>query len=270
MSKSTDELRDRWDAFAHLFASRIEGTTLQLARTLITQLRLGDATALLEVGAGAGGAAVVSRETLSATARHSVTDLSSAMVKIAREKLPDAVDVREANGEELPYEDASFDRYLANLNLMLVGDADRCLAEAARVLRPGGLAAWSVWGRPEHSPMFTVPPVAAERAGLTIEPSPRSNFHLGDRDALRETVAGHGFANVIAWYQPMIPAIAEAADQVDMILSTPGWALALKDQDEALCAAVRAEMIAGFEEVRARGEHAGLDALVVLARRAGE
>jgi ubiquinone/menaquinone biosynthesis C-methylase UbiE len=270
MSHSATELRDRWDAFAPIFASRVEPTTLQLARTLIEQLRLGDATALLEIGSGAGGCAVAAREVLAQNARHVVTDLSPVMVELARKQLPSDVEVREANAEELPFEDASFDRVLANLNLMLVTDPDRALASAARVLQPGGLAAWSVWGRPEHSPMFAIPPTSAERAGLTLEPPARSNFHLGNRDALREQIIGHGFEHVLAWYQPMIPAHANATDHVDMILSLPGWSLTLQDKPDELRAAVRKEMITDFEQVHARGEPIQLDALVVLARRASD
>ena len=32
------------------------------------------------------------------------------------------------------------------------------MKEAARVLRSGGIAAWSVWGRDEESPLFTTVP----------------------------------------------------------------------------------------------------------------
>ncbi len=41
------------------------------------------------------------------------------------------------------------------------------LQEAVRVLQPGGLAAFSVWGRIEESAQMTILPAAAKAVGVT-------------------------------------------------------------------------------------------------------
>ena len=56
------------------------------------------------------------------------------------------VTFQEADAEELPFADASFDAVVSNLCLHLVTDADRMLAEVRRVLKPSGRTAMSVWG----------------------------------------------------------------------------------------------------------------------------
>ena len=68
-------------------------------------------------------------------------DLSPAMLAIARrraQQLGRPVDLRPADAEHLPFADASFDTMLATLVLCSVPDERRAIAEAARVLRPGG------------------------------------------------------------------------------------------------------------------------------------
>merc|ERR1740123_2116510 len=59
------------------------------------------------------------------------------------------------NAEKLSvYADASFDRYISSLCLMLTGNAENMLRESYRVLKPQGIAAFSVWGYREKSLYF--------------------------------------------------------------------------------------------------------------------
>jgi SAM-dependent methyltransferase len=271
--RDLDELRSHWDEFAPLYAARLERSTTLLVRAACEHLRLAEAGAVLEVGAGPGAGALVLLEHLAPGARLVVTDIAPRMVELARARLPESVEVREANAEELPFADAAFDRYLANLNLMLVLDPDRALAEAHRVLRPGGLAAWSVWGRPEHSPMFTLPVLAAGRVGLTL-PQSRSNFHLGgsgeageDRAGLRARAQAHGFGRVLSWYQAMVPDTRDGDSFADFTLRMPRWQKNLAGQPADRVMAMRRELASLVDDLLARGEPIGMEALMVVAQK---
>jgi ubiquinone/menaquinone biosynthesis C-methylase UbiE len=57
--------------------------------------------------------------------------------RLSREPRP--VEVVDASAESLPFADGSFDTAVSTLVLCSVADADRALAELARVLRPGGV-----------------------------------------------------------------------------------------------------------------------------------
>ena len=60
------------------------------------------------------------------------------MLKRARQRVHDGIDLREGAAEHIPLEDASADVVVTTLVLCTVDDPARSLAEARRVLRPGG------------------------------------------------------------------------------------------------------------------------------------
>jgi arsenite methyltransferase len=64
-------------------------------------------------------------------------DPSRHLLAAGRQRRPD-LPLTQAVGERLPFPGGAFDVLLAECCLSLMGDADRALAEFARVLRPGG------------------------------------------------------------------------------------------------------------------------------------
>jgi len=69
------------------------------------------------------------------------TELSLEMLAIARnraEELSYPVDLRLGDAQQLEFEDESFDTVVCTLALCTIPDPDRAVAEAHRVLRPGG------------------------------------------------------------------------------------------------------------------------------------
>jgi SAM-dependent methyltransferase len=67
-------------------------------------------------------------------------DPSPPFVDACRASVPGA-DVRLGTAEELPFQTGSFEAALSQLVLSFVADAGRMVAEAARVVRPGGVVA---------------------------------------------------------------------------------------------------------------------------------
>ncbi len=95
---------------------------------------------VLEIGAGSGAmAAALLRRDDEPTM--TVTDFDSQMVEAASARLAefgDRVTVRQADATSLPFPDGSFDAVLSWVMLHHTGAWEKALAEAVRVLRPGG------------------------------------------------------------------------------------------------------------------------------------
>jgi SAM-dependent methyltransferase len=105
-----------------------------------------DARAVLEAGCGTGRlAARLLDGTLPADARYLGADIGSTMTALARARLRPfggrAQVIRADGTRPLPVADGLFDRFVAVylLDLLAPGDAAVMLAEARRILRPGGL-----------------------------------------------------------------------------------------------------------------------------------
>ena len=100
---------------------------------------------VLDVACGTGNASVPAAK---AGARVTGLDFAPALLEIARERASDAmveIDFVEGDAQELPFEDASFDRVLSTFGHMFAPDHARTAAEMKRVLRPGGTIAFACW-----------------------------------------------------------------------------------------------------------------------------
>jgi ubiquinone/menaquinone biosynthesis C-methylase UbiE len=122
------------------------GTTLTVTGELLAEacdLRYDEA--VLDVAAGNGNA------TLAAARRGCVvtsTDYVQALLERGRERArAEHFDVtfREADAENLPDEDSSFDAVLSTFGVMFTPDQVRAAAQLSRVCRPGGRIGLTCW-----------------------------------------------------------------------------------------------------------------------------
>jgi demethylmenaquinone methyltransferase / 2-methoxy-6-polyprenyl-1,4-benzoquinol methylase len=98
---------------------------------------------VLDVAGGTGDIAFRIVDASGGNARATVLDINGSMLAVGAERagkrgLADRVDFVEANAEDLPFEDGSFDGYTVAFGIRNVPDIAKALAEAYRVLRRGG------------------------------------------------------------------------------------------------------------------------------------
>ena len=108
--------------------------------TAVADLHEGEV--VLDLGSGAGADVLISARRVGSTGRAIGIDMTDEMLELARRNAAEAgvenVEFRKGYLEELPLPDASVDVVISNCVINLSGDKPKVLAEAARVLRPGG------------------------------------------------------------------------------------------------------------------------------------
>ena len=204
-----DFLAKKWDRNAAWYAESMQRWALTGYQTLWSNLGFEEGHSVLECGCGPADALKQCLPQLPTGVTYVATDYAPEMVKMARETLPGGIRVEQSSADDLAaFGDAAFDRYLANLCLMLVPDFDASVKEAARVLKPGGVAGVTMWGDRDLSPFFTLQPKVLKKLGIATPPtlpasgSRRSNFHVCDRgeQAVRETFLGAGFDRAVLFH----------------------------------------------------------------------
>ncbi|WP_394845548.1 class I SAM-dependent methyltransferase [Pendulispora brunnea] len=151
---------------------------------------------LLELAAGTG---VLTRALVGAFEGKTdivATDLNPAMLDHAR-ALATNLDVewRQADAMQLPFEDGAFDAVVCQFGAMFFPDKGRAYAEARRVLRPGGLFAFSVWDRIEENEFADVITTALESVFPDDAPRflARTPHGYHDRALIERDLAAGGF-----------------------------------------------------------------------------
>jgi len=106
---------------------------------------------ILEIAAGTGA---VTRQLLQDIpgAQIIATDLNPAMLEQARKAVDSPrIEWKQADGQELPFPDASFDAVLCQFGIMFFPDKAKGFSEARRVLKPGGMYCFNVWDGIAHN-----------------------------------------------------------------------------------------------------------------------
>ena len=166
------------------------------ADALAACARPAPGAAILDVGCGTG---VVARRLAAANGGGRIVglDATPAMLEVARAAAARegrAIEWRQGVAERLPFAEAEFDLVTCQFALMFFTDRAAALAEMARVLRPGGRLAVSVFQPIGRHPFY----VALDRAIRTRlgASGVAEIFALGDAAALRGSLEAAGFGAV--------------------------------------------------------------------------
>jgi len=141
------------DAFGPLTAQAIE--------PLLDAVRVKKGMSFLDIASGPGYVAAA------AAKRGAIVlgvDFSAAMVTHAQ-RLQTGVEFREGDAEALPCGSGLFDAAAMNFGILHLGEPEKALLEAHRILRRGGRFAFSVWAKPEETIGFGIVLRAVELHG---------------------------------------------------------------------------------------------------------
>jgi len=162
---------DGWQERAPHYHDRLGQVTRPATACLLDATNASPGMRLLDICCGPGHA------TAEAAARGlSVIgiDFAPAMVDEACRLFPD-LDFRVGDAEALDFHDASFDAAICGFGLLHLPDGERGIGESFRILKQGGVYAFSVWCTPEKAKLLGVvmdAVMAHADASIPLPPAP--------------------------------------------------------------------------------------------------
>jgi ubiquinone/menaquinone biosynthesis C-methylase UbiE len=228
-----------WERAAAHYGDAFGALTIQSAQALLDAVGAAGGTRLLDVASGPGFIAAAAAD------RGAIVfaiDFASAMVEAARARYP-ALDVREGDAQALPFEQSSFDAVVMNFGMLHLEQPHLAVAEARRVLRPGGRYAFTVWAAPEKAVGFGMTLRAIESFGNADVHLPQGPpfFRFSDPDETRRTLEAAGFSHIDVQPLPLTWRLP-SADALFAAMSRGGvrTAAVLRAQTPAALDAIRA------------------------------
>ena len=257
---------DGWSGKAETYAGLTGALTKRAIGPLLGAVRVSPGSRLLDVATGPG---YVAAAAVALGAEAVGVDIAPGMLEVARRENP-GIEFLHGDAEELPFADASFDAVAANFVINHLPRPERAAAEFARVLRPGGRAAFSVWDDDERNRWYGVAGEAIAAAGEAREgaipdgaPDPT---RFADPTAARALLAEAGLGGFgMEHLEFTWPAESEAALWDALLAGSVRTAARIQAQDPEGRERVRQEFLERAEEFR-RGDRLELVASVKIAR----
>ena len=243
MTITTDytELRDKqqkvWSSGDY---NKIAAITVPVSEHLVEHAGVAPGERVLDVATGTGHVA------LAAARRSAVSvgiDYVPALLDIARRRAEAEdldIEFAEADAENLPYGDATFDVVLSAIGVMFAADHARAARELVRVARPGGRIAIASW-TPEG---FVGGMLAAVGRHVSPPPGAQPATRWGVETVVAELL-GDEVTDVASVTHTVRQRFATAEDYADLFLTYygPTYSAANRLDDEGR-AALRADLVA--------------------------
>lgn len=204
-----------WEANVSEYDAAFARVTSQAIAPLLDAVVLHKGMRLLDVASGPGYVAAVAA---AQGVRVTGIDFSAPMVARARSANP-AVDFQEGDAEALAFPDRSFDAVVMNFAMLHLARPERAMTEAARVLKPAGRFAFTVWAKPDEAVGFGVILNAIQSHGkLGVQlPEGPPFFRFSDPAECDRALRNAGFLDVRVTRHPQIWRFQAADDLFDAI-----------------------------------------------------
>ncbi len=168
-----------------------------VAAELVEAAALRPGEKVLDVACGTGVVTRLAAEKVGPEGSAAGLDVNPGMLSVARSVTPSelGIDWYETSAEAMPLSDDTYDVVLCSMGLQFVPNKNAALAEARRVLEPGGRA---VLGLPGPTPPLMA--VLAECLAKHVDPKcagfVHAVFSLHEPDELRGLLSEAGFSSV--------------------------------------------------------------------------
>ena len=252
-----------WQKAAAEYDATFARASAEFAEALLDAAAIGAGDRLLDLCCGTG------LVTAAAARRGAVAmgvDFSAAMLAEARRSHPE-LRFDEGDAEALPYGDRSFDAVVANFGVHHVPRPGKAIAEAQRVLLPGGRFAFTTWALPaENIAWRLLFDAIAAHGDMRAANAPPSGGNLGTCEAVLRLLHDCGFADGRAQPARREWRVAEPSDIVRALArGTVRTAALIAAQPEAALPAIEAAVAVAAAPYRG-GDGFAVPIVAILAR----
>lgn len=234
------------EAIAPTFERRrdfVERVSAPVREWLLSELGAKAGHTVLEVAAGVGDTGFDAAAAVGEKGRLISSDFSPRMVDAARRRGGELrltnVEYRVADAADTGLDDNSVDGVICRFGYMLMPDPAAAMAEARRVLHPGGRLVLAVWGAPERNPFSTTMTMTLVEHGSLPPPDPTGSdifavaHALADPERTRALLEAAGFSAVHTEEVPVCFPLRDAEEYLAITADTAGpIGLALQALDE--------------------------------------
>jgi ubiquinone/menaquinone biosynthesis C-methylase UbiE len=221
--------------------------------TLFELARLEPGYRVIETACGTGLVTIRAAKIVTPSGTILATDLSGQMVGSTNERCLEAgyhwVTATRMDAQKLDAADREFDAAICALGLMYVPDTRAAIAEMARVVKPGGAVAVTVWGERKSCGWAEIFPIVDRQVASEVCPM---FFGLGAPNALRRQFeeAGLGEIEEVRWQETM--AFPDETALLHAMIDGGAVALAAKRFTPEGREQVETEFLQSVEESRTR------------------
>lgn len=193
-----------WDEMARPWleaAEDLEKTLRPVQDTLMQAAALGSGEAVLDIGCGTGPTLRAAAEAVGPEGHVTGVDIAPPLIKFARGRVPDTVDLIVADAQTHAFEPERFDAVISNFGTMFFADTAAAFANLRQAVKPGGRLAATVWGPPSANPYFAIPRQIIDRHVADVpppEPDTPGPMRFGEPRALMAALEASGWTVEIA------------------------------------------------------------------------
>ena len=186
-----------WDKAANYYEKSWQEQLKPAHDHLMKIANIQSGETILDIAAGTGLITFRMANMTGSTGKILATDISDEMVKIgtqhAQSKNLTNVRFERMDGENLTYEDNSFDLVTCALGLMYFPEPEVSLKEMYRVLKPDGRAVVAVWGSRKKCGWSEIFPIVDKRVSSDVCPM---FFNLGESEVIKYPFENAGFKDI--------------------------------------------------------------------------
>jgi SAM-dependent methyltransferase len=241
-----------WQKGAASYDDLFGSVTRHAMEPLLDATEVGAESRVLEVccGLGYGAGAALSRG-----ARAVGVDFAPAMVEAARGRYPAAV-FKQGDAEALDFDTGVFDAVICAFGVNHLQHPDKGIAEALRVLRPGGKYAFTMWCVPGKSKFHQLVLDSIRACGTLDVPLPDAPppFRFSEPETCTAALLGAGFINPRVTEVPLAFRPSALGQVLDLTYSAVRLEMILSLQTAEARERIHRAIAEGAERFRARGK----------------